>query len=68
MAVRAGRGRRRTAAVVCFLTAAAALLCACGGPEFTYVTNSADRTYLKVPTSWRPIDNSSEGDAPSRVR
>jgi hypothetical protein len=63
MAVRAGRGRRRTAAVVCFLTAAAALLCACGGPEFTYVTNSADRTYLKVPTSWRPIEARALDDA-----
>ncbi|MCW0214996.1 MAG: hypothetical protein OJJ54_16685 [Pseudonocardia sp.] len=39
------------------MTAVLALaLAACGGPSFTYVTNSADRTYLKVPNDWRQID------------
>ena len=32
------------------------VLVGCAGPEYTYVTNSSDRTYLKVPNSWRPID------------
>jgi hypothetical protein len=31
-------------------------LAGCGRPQFTYVTNSADNTYLKVPTSWQQID------------
>ena len=40
------------------LSAAAlvALLAGCGAPEYTYVANSADRTYLKLPTSWQPIE------------
>lgn len=29
---------------------------ACGAPEYTYVKNSSDRTYFKVPASWRLID------------
>lgn len=33
-----------------------ALLAACGGPSAQYVTNSADKTYLKVPNTWRQID------------
>ncbi len=32
------------------------LLAGCGAPEYTYVTNSADRTYLRIPHSWQPID------------
>lgn len=32
------------------------MLAGCGAPAFTYVTNSADRTYVKVPHSWQPID------------
>jgi hypothetical protein len=33
-----------------------AVLAACGAPEYSYVTNSADRTYLRVPASWAPLD------------
>jgi hypothetical protein len=29
---------------------------ACGAPQYTYVKNSSDRTYFKVPSSWRVID------------
>jgi hypothetical protein len=32
------------------------MLAGCAGPQYTYVTNSTDHTYLKVPNSWRPID------------
>ena len=32
------------------------MLAGCAGPEYTYVTNSADHTYLKIPNTWRPID------------
>jgi hypothetical protein len=44
---------------------------ACGAPEYTYVKNSSDRTYFKVPASWRLIDEkalkqmSGEGSTPS---
>lgn len=45
--------------VVALLVALASLLAACGTPEFTFVTNSKDRVYFKVPHKWRevaPID------------
>ncbi|WP_281689482.1 hypothetical protein [Pseudonocardia thermophila] len=35
--------------------AAALALTACGAPEWTYVTNKEERTYAKVPTSWRDV-------------
>lgn len=28
----------------------------CGAPEYTYVANSEQRTYVKIPSSWRPVD------------
>ena len=31
-----------------------AVLAGCGAPEYTYVTNSEDRTYLRIPHSWQP--------------
>lgn len=57
--------RRRTAGrttarsrirVLTVLLIGAVVLVACGAPEFTYVTNSTDHTYLKVPTAWKLID------------
>jgi hypothetical protein len=42
--------------VAAVLAGLAALLAACGAPSYTYVKNSADNTYFKVPTSWRPVD------------
>jgi hypothetical protein len=45
------------------LAAAACLgmvgLSACGAPAYTYVTDSADSTYYKVPAQWHPISQSS---------
>jgi hypothetical protein len=51
-------GGRRLPRVVPWLALAVTLLvtAGCGAPEYTYVTNSEDRTYLRVPSSWRPID------------
>lgn len=34
-------------------------IAACGSPEFTYITNSSQKTYFKVPMRWHEIDNSS---------
>ncbi|MFR9803839.1 hypothetical protein ACL02T_16285 [Pseudonocardia sp. RS010] len=60
MAGRAGRRRRRgpalRAPVLLATGLLVALLAGCGAPSWTYVTNSTDRTYLKVPTSWRQVD------------
>jgi hypothetical protein len=52
MAGRTGRPVLLGAALV----ALTALLVGCGAPSWTYVTNSGDRTYLKVPTSWKQVD------------
>lgn len=58
MALRAGEHMRAVLAVG--LVVAAVLLAGCGAaPEFTYVTNSAAHTYLKVPRTWQPIDQHS---------
>lgn len=40
-----------------------AVLVGCGTPEFTYVTNSDDRTYVKIPSTWRPVDQRQLDDA-----
>src|SRR4051812_2453254 len=48
--------RRKPWALLSALLAVLMVLGSCAGPEYTYVTNSSDRTYLKVPNSWRPID------------
>jgi hypothetical protein len=45
------------------LLAVTALLAACGGPAYTYVTNSEDRTYLRIPNTWQPIDQRELGEA-----
>lgn len=55
--------RRRRASLVGGLLAVIALMSACAGPQYTYVTNSNDHTYLKVPNSWRPIDSKAIDDA-----
>ena len=66
MPVRAARRRPVGAATALLLLSIAglmALLSGCGAPQYTYVTNSADRTYVKLPTSWRPIDKKALDDA-----
>jgi len=34
---------------------------ACGAPEYSYVTNSEDRTYLRIPASWNALDSKELG-------
>ena len=51
------RRRSRSSGIAIFVVLAAIVLVAgCGGPQFTYVKNADDRTYLKVPNTWRQID------------
>jgi hypothetical protein len=38
------------------LAAGAALLAGCGAPEYFYPKSSEHKTYLKVPSSWRALD------------
>jgi hypothetical protein len=45
------------------LLAVAAMVAGCSKPQYTYVTNSADRTYVKLPASWRQIDKRQLDDA-----
>jgi len=35
------------------------VLTGCGQPSYTYVKNSAEKTYFKVPTQWRQVDRAS---------
>ena len=64
MPVRAQRrGSLGVAGVVLCLATVVALVTGCGAPQYTYVTNSADRTYVKVPAAWRPIDKKALDDA-----
>ena len=53
----------RRASVWAGLITAFVLVSGCAGPAYTYVTNSADHTYLKVPNTWRPIDQKAIDDA-----
>jgi hypothetical protein len=49
---------RGTAALAAVIVGCAALNAAsgCAAPDHTYVANSANRTYFKVPASWHEID------------
>jgi hypothetical protein len=53
----------RSRAFLLLSVAALMALLGCGAPEYTYVTNSEDRTYVKLPASWRPIDKRALDDA-----
>ncbi|HWM56410.1 MAG TPA: hypothetical protein VNO83_01140 [Pseudonocardia sp.] len=63
MTVRCRRGVRERAPGWVGALAVLAVLAGCGAPEYTYVTNSADRTYLRIPHSWQPIDERALGEA-----
>lgn len=56
MAVRTEGWARRSATVAWVLMIVTGLLAGCAAPAYTYVTNSAAHTYLKVPSSWQPIN------------
>jgi hypothetical protein len=55
--------RWRRTAVAGLLLMVAALLAGCGAPAYTYVKNSADHLYVKIPASWHSIDQDDLNDA-----
>jgi hypothetical protein len=54
MANQAVLRRMSLAGVACI--ASAVMLTACGSPDYTYVKNSNDKLYFKVPATWERID------------
>lgn len=52
-------GGRRSSRVLPWAALGLSLLVmvGCGAPDYTYVTNSTDRTYLRVPSTWQAIDS-----------
>jgi hypothetical protein len=63
MTRRSDRLRRRGWLSLGLFLVAVTLLSACSGPAYTYVTNSEDRTYLRIPRNWQPIDTGQLGTA-----
>ena len=46
----------RPALVVLLCGLLLAAVSACGAPEYTYVANSEQRTYVRIPSAWQPVD------------
>jgi len=62
LTIRAFRARRGLVEGLALLVAAGLVtagLSACGAPAYTYVTDSTNSTYFKVPTNWHAISSSS---------
>ena len=62
MTIRAFRARRGIVEGLALLATAGLVtagLSACGAPAYTYVTDSPNSTYFKVPTGWHEISTSS---------
>jgi hypothetical protein len=56
-------GRWHRAAVAGLVLTGSVLLAGCGAPAYTYVKNSADHMYVKIPASWHSIDQDDLDDA-----
>ena len=54
---------RQTPAAAGLVLLAAVLLVGCGAPAYTYVKNSADHMYVKIPAGWHSIDQKDLDDA-----
>lgn len=61
--VRSARPRVRTAVAIMVCGLLLAATAACGAPGYTYVTNSDARTYAKIPSAWKPVDQRQLDDA-----
>lgn len=59
------RGRRRAAGWQLVVGGAVALaaLAGCGEKKYTYVANSADSTFMRVPNAWKVFEVKPEGEA-----
>jgi hypothetical protein len=55
--------RWRPPAVAGLVLLASVVLAGCGAPAYTYVKNSAEHTYVKIPASWHSIDQKDLDDA-----
>jgi hypothetical protein len=55
--------RWRHPSVAGLVLVVSALVAGCGAPAYTYVKNSAEHTYVKIPASWQPIDQKDLDDA-----
>jgi hypothetical protein len=64
------RGGRLIAAlsVIAVCSLSATLVAGCGEPKFTYVKNSDDKTYFRIPSSWTKIDQGPIDDLFSPVQ
>jgi len=47
---------RRLIVVAAAIVSALALISGCGGAQYTYVANSDEKTYFKIPSGWHEID------------
>ena len=56
-------GSRQGPAVAGLVLLAVVVLAGCGAPAYTYVKNSADHMYVKIPASWHSIDEKDLDDA-----
>ena len=56
-------GSRQGPAAAGLVLLAAVVLAGCGAPAYTYVKNSADHMYVKIPASWHSIDEKDLDDA-----
>jgi hypothetical protein len=63
MVVHTGAGRRSRLLLWAALGLSLLVMAGCGAPDYTYVKNSADKTYLRIPSSWQAIDSKSLFDA-----
>lgn len=60
--MRVRTGRRPVRLVVATIVAGF-LSVSCGAPEYTYVSNSDDRTYVRLPVAWQAVDETELGAA-----
>jgi hypothetical protein len=54
--------RRKLVQRVTALVIAATTVVACGAADYTYVKNSGERTYFKVPSTWHRVDQAALDD------
>jgi hypothetical protein len=58
-------GSRAAAMIVGVVVAVAVGMVGCGAPQYTYVKNSGERTYFKVPRQWHRVDQAALDEAVS---